>query len=50
MQKVRTCYSEARSFMTPEEAPPHALPAPYGAVVWSPVTGNWYDKNGNIIR
>lgn len=36
--------------MTPQEAPPEALPAPYGAVVWSPVTGNWYDKDGNIIR
>ena len=33
-----------RDNMTPQEAPPEALPAPDNAVVWSPVTGKWYDK------
>lgn len=35
--------------MTPQEAPPEALPAPDKAVVWSPVTGKWYDKKGQPI-
>lgn len=35
--------------MTPQEAPPEALPAPENAVVWSPITKRWYDKKGNPI-
>lgn len=35
--------------MTPQEAPPEALPAPDKAVVWSPVTGTWYDKAGQPV-
>jgi hypothetical protein len=35
--------------MTPQEAPPEALPVPENAVVWSPITKRWYDKKGNPI-
>ena len=32
--------------MTPQEAPPEALPVPDNAVVWSPITKKWYDYKG----
>lgn len=39
--------------MTPQEVIEknitEALPIPYEAVVWSPISGNWYDKDGKGI-
>lgn len=35
--------------MTPEEVPEEALPIPENAIVWSPITKQWYDEKGHHI-